>query len=78
MFKLNISIGFFLLQTKVQENIRAARQARIAAQAADSNIDINELDRTLVAIIEACTKDNITVKRIFFSNRIHFLKKNLF
>ncbi len=69
---------FFLLQTKVQENIRAARQARIAAQAADSNIDINELDRTLVAIIEACTKDNITVKKIFFLNRIHVLKKNLF
>ena len=37
--------NFFFFQTKVQENIRAARQARIGAQAADSNIDINELDR---------------------------------
>lgn len=50
------------LQTKVQESIRAARQARIAAQAAASNIDLNELDRTTIAILEACTKDNITVR----------------
>ncbi len=45
----------------MQDNIRAARQARIAAQAAESNIDMHEVDRTILSIIEACTKDNITV-----------------
>ncbi|CAF1150714.1 unnamed protein product [Adineta steineri] len=50
-------------KTKVQENIRAARQARISAQANESNIDMNELDRTILAIVEACTKDNISSGR---------------
>ncbi|CAF4412232.1 unnamed protein product [Rotaria socialis] len=50
-------------KTKVQENIRAARQARITAQATESNININELDQATLSIIEACTKDNITTGR---------------
>ncbi|CAF5124578.1 unnamed protein product, partial [Rotaria magnacalcarata] len=50
-------------KTKVQENIRAARQARITAQATESNININELDKATLSIIEACTKDNITTGR---------------
>ena len=51
------------IKTKVEENIRAARQARIRAQAMESNIDMNELDRSASAIIDACTKDNITVRK---------------
>lgn len=58
----------------MQESIRAARQARIAAQAAESNININELDQTASAIIEACTKDNITVKFLFLKKRLEFVK----
>jgi len=61
----------------VQENIRAARQARIAAQAAETNIDINELNRTTLSIIEACTKDNITVNN-FLHYQIHFIKQKTF
>ena len=48
----------------MQENIRAARQARIAAQAAESSIDLNEVNHTASAIIDACTKDNITVTHL--------------
>ncbi|CAF1122053.1 unnamed protein product [Didymodactylos carnosus] len=52
-------------KSKIQETIRAARQARIQAQAAEAKIDLKELDRVTSSIIESCTKDNITSGKNF-------------